>query len=339
MKYYNKNLEEIQDLAGLVFIDKYITTDKLAVAITIENYNNLINNNELIEFITQINLRFDLLILYEYHGNQKPLNDISQLLIHTIVLYWNFKETRLNYFYYPQWIFYNADLTNDMNIITTKYLFNCACRNFNERPGKIYNYIKLQQRSYFNNILFSTYKSILPFRYWAVTEFYEDTNIELQKFIEEYNTWKPMDADNSINIGLDLVASMSSIDYDVYKTSLFHIVAESEIDKFMLSEKTYKIFAAGQIPIMCGPQHAIKHLRDIGFDMFDDIINHEYYDNISNNKDRIDAMHEILDKIAVLDHNQLLINTATRRMNNFNHLKSTNLKESLLNPIITYINY
>lgn len=338
MKYYNKNLEEIQDLAGLVFIDKYITTDKLAVAITIENYNNLINNNELIEFITQINLRFDLLILYEYHGNQKPLTDITQLPIHAIVLYWNFEETKLNYFYYPHWLFYIAESVSTLNTISTQYLFNCACRNFIERPGKIYNYIKLQQKSYFDNILFSKYKSILH-RGWDVTEFYKDTDIELQKFIEEYDTWLAMDAEDSINNGLDLVASMQSINYDVYKTSLFHIVAESEIDKFMLSEKTYKIFAAGQIPIMCGPQHAIKHLRDIGFDMFDDIINHEYYDNISNNKDRIDAMHEILDKIAVLDHNQLLIDTATRRMNNFNHLKSTNLKELLLNPIITYINY
>jgi hypothetical protein len=328
MKYYNEKLE----VTCIGILDSGIITDKPTAAITIEHYNSLINNNRLTEFIEKINLKFDLLIIYEFHGNQKPLNDISQLPMRAIVLYWNFKETQINYFYYPHWLFTIAENATQLNNISTKYLFNCACRNFIERPGKIYNYIKLQQKSYFNNILFSKYKSILH-NNLTVTEFCND--IELQKFIEEYNTWEPMDADNSITTGIDLVSSMKSINYDVYKTSLFHIVAESEIDKFLLSEKTYKIFAVGQIPIMCGPQHAVSHLRDLGFDMFDDIIDHKYYDSIHNNKDRIDAMHEILDQIAVLDHNQLLINTATRRMNNFTHLKSANLKESLLNPIIT----
>jgi hypothetical protein len=163
------------------------------------------------------------------------------------------------------------------------------------------------------------------------------TDAEIVRFTEEYDSWQLMDSDEATNTGLDLVTSMNSTNYDVYKTSLFHIVAETSVNKSLLSEKTYKIFAVGQIPIMCGPQHAISHLRDIGFDVFDDIVDHSY-DNIQDNKARIDAMHEVLDYIATLDHAKLLINTTDRRLHNFNHLKSTNLKESLLKLIVSRLN-
>jgi hypothetical protein len=217
---------------------------------------------------------------------------------------------------------------------TTEFLFNCACRNFNERPGKIYNYIQLKQKYYFDKILFSKYKSIHPLREYAMDFL---TDAEIVRFTEEYDSWQLMDSDEATNTGLDLVTSMNSTNYDVYKTSLFHIVAETSVNKSLLSEKTYKIFAVGQIPIMCGPQHAISHLRDIGFDVFDDIVDHSY-DNIQDNKARIDAMHEVLDYIATLDHAKLLINTTDRRLHNFNHLKSTNLKESLLKLIVSRLN-
>jgi hypothetical protein len=321
----------------LKYLDQYVKTNKSVAVSTIKKYNDLIRNGTLNESIAKLTPNFDLLILFEYHGDQRPLNNINELTIPTIVLYWNYKDNNLaNYFYYPNWLFSTAELSNTMLTPTTEFLFNCACRNFNERPGKIYNYIQLKQKYYFDKILFSKYKSIYPLNESAIDFL---TDIEIAKFTKEYNTWQPMNSIDATNSGLDLVTSMNSTNYNVYKTSLFHIVAETAVNKPLLSEKTYKIFAVGQIPIMCGPQHAVSHLRDLGFDMFDDIVDHSYYDNIYDSRERINAMHWILDHIATLDHNQLLINTATRRMNNFTHLKSANLKESLLNPIITYLNY
>ncbi len=319
----------------LKYLDQYVKTNRLVAVSTIEKYNDSIRNGTLNEFIAKLTSNFDLLILFEYHGDQRPLNNINELPIQTIVLYWNYKDDNLeNYFYYPNWLFSTAELSNTMLSPTTEFLFNCACRNFNERPGKIYNYIQLKQKYYFDKILFSKYKSIHPLREYAMDFL---TDAEIVRFTEEYDSWQLMDSDEATNTGLDLVTSMNSTNYDVYKTSLFHIVAETSVNKSLLSEKTYKIFAVGQIPIMCGPQHAISHLRDIGFDVFDDIVDHSY-DNIQDNKARIDAMHEVLDYIATLDHAKLLINTTDRRLHNFNHLKSTNLKESLLKLIVSRLN-
>lgn len=334
MKCYDINSNCWEDI--LVHLDQYVKLNKLVVVSTIEKYNDSIRNGTLNEFIAKLTSNFDLLILFEYHGDQRPLKNINELPIPTIVLYWNYKDDNLeNYFYYPYWLFLTAKLSNTMLDPTTEFLFNCACRNFNERPGKIYNYIQLRQKYYFDKILFSKYKSIHPLREYAM-DFLTET--EIVRFTEEYDTWQLMDSDEATNTGLDLVTSMTSINYNVYKTSLFHIVAETAVDKPLLSEKTYKIFAVGQIPIICGPQHAVSHLRDLGFDMFDDIVDHSYYDNIYDSRQRIDAMHRILDHLATLDHTQLLSNTANRRLQNFNHLKSADLKEVLLKSIVTYIN-
>jgi hypothetical protein len=60
-----------------------------------------------------------------------------------------------------------------------------------------------------------------------------------------------------------------------------------------LSEKTFKAFAWHQIPIWhASPGHA-KVTRDLGFDLFDDIINHDY-DSITTYNDRIDKLIESL---------------------------------------------
>lgn len=60
-----------------------------------------------------------------------------------------------------------------------------------------------------------------------------------------------------------------------------------------LSEKTFKAFAWHQIPVWhASPGHA-KVTRDLGFDLFDDIINHDY-DSITTYNDRTDKLIESL---------------------------------------------
>jgi len=73
-----------------------------------------------------------------------------------------------------------------------------------------------------------------------------------------------------------------------YRTSFLEIITESSFSSpgYMLTEKTMHGFYACNFPILLSGQGAVGHLRDIGFDMFDDIIDHSY-DLISNPIDRI----------------------------------------------------
>jgi hypothetical protein len=319
MIYYNKNLEVISCPYGISFLDNEIKLlNKTAMVMSLAEYKNFSNLTNTV----------DLLFLYEWSG-WLPIP--QNLADNTFVFYYDFTQIDSldkNIFYYPHWLFYVANIESN-NDITTDYLFSCACRNFNNgRPGKIYNYQLLKNKNYFNDIFFTKFKSIEPFEFHSLPEVQdEEFSLIINDFLEDYKNWQPMNYDE-----LDLVRSMGTVDLDVYKKSLFHIVAETSIDQTLLSEKTFKVFLSGQIPIMCGPQNAIKHLRDLGFDVFDDIIDHSY-DSILHWKERILGMHTCLDSLAKLDHHILLEETYNRRIKNQQHLKSKELHKKLLDPI------
>lgn len=73
-----------------------------------------------------------------------------------------------------------------------------------------------------------------------------------------------------------------------YQDSFIEIVAESTFSStgYLLTEKTLNCFYGCNFPILLSGAGAVAHLRDIGFDMYDDIIDHSY-DKIKNPIDRL----------------------------------------------------
>jgi hypothetical protein len=272
-----------------------------------------------------------MIFLHEWSGFCYPSNLPTAT---TYVFHYDYtKADNINIFYYPQWLFYISNVINKYVDPDTTYPFACACRNFNNgRPGKIYNYQQLKSKTYYNDILITKFKSIEPFEMYALPETKDPIFRQLvDDFLLDYYTWQ------SLNYGeLELVQSMTTINLDVYRKSLFNIIAETSVHHTILSEKTFKVFASGQIPIMCGPKGAIDHLRKLGFDVFDDIVDHSY-DFIENWQQRIDIMHTSLDKLVELDHKVLLDQTRDRRIKNQQYLRSVNLHNTLLDPIVKQI--
>jgi hypothetical protein len=212
--------------------------------------------------------------------------------------------------------------------VTAEYVLSSANRNFNYgRPGKIYNYQKLKTKSYFDQILFTKYRTgdalCCP---WPYTEHDHEFGEILYAFMKDFDTWPLLDN--------DLFTAMAALDLDVYNKSLFHLVAESGVRENLLSEKTYKIFHVGQIPVMCGAKNAVAHLRDLGFDMFDDIVAHTHYDGVDDFKRRIDAMHMVLDSVVTLDHDRLLASTAARRQKNYQWFHSHELTDLVVKVLL-----
>ena len=85
----------------------------------------------------------------------------------------------------------------------------------------------------------------------------------------------------------------------MYRNSFVEIVSESSFTapSYMLTEKTAHSFFGCNFPIILSGCGAVAHLRDVGFDMFDDVVDHGY-DQIKNPFDRIlsaiDANHILL---------------------------------------------
>lgn len=87
-----------------------------------------------------------------------------------------------------------------------------------------------------------------------------------------------------------------------YQNSFVELVTESSFcaPSFNVTEKTANAFFAYNFPIVLGGHGIVQHLREIGLDMFDDVIDHSY-DKISNPFDRI---------ITAIDANERLIKDA-----------------------------
>jgi hypothetical protein len=79
-----------------------------------------------------------------------------------------------------------------------------------------------------------------------------------------------------------------------YENSFIEIVTEPTFPEpaFLMTEKYLNSIYACNFPIMIGSQGVVKFLRDFGFDVFDDVIDHSY-DDIENPIDRIFAAYKL----------------------------------------------
>jgi len=74
----------------------------------------------------------------------------------------------------------------------------------------------------------------------------------------------------------------------MYRNSFVEIVSESQFSapSFFITEKTAHSFYGCNFPIILNGCGAVAHLRELGLDVFDDVIDHSY-DSIANPFDRI----------------------------------------------------
>ena len=85
------------------------------------------------------------------------------------------------------------------------------------------------------------------------------------------------------------------------------------------TEKTIKPFLAKQIPIFFALPNHVNLLRNLGFDMFDDIINHDYDNEIDSVK-RLDLILIELERVINIDLIDFKSKNQYRFDNNYNNL-------------------
>lgn len=107
---------------------------------------------------------------------------------------------------------------------------------------------------------------------------------------------------------------------DEFKEAIFNIVQESSVgtdfrshatiynvipptwqtvssDRIFFTEKTAKAFLMNQIPLIIAAPGMVEVLRDLGFDMFDDIVDHSY-DKEDNIFKRCDMVYNELERLV-----------------------------------------
>ena len=95
------------------------------------------------------------------------------------------------------------------------------------------------------------------------------------------------------NITFDNVSNFNNKLRNRYQHSFIEVVSESSFESpsFMITEKFLNSVYGCNFPILLSGVGAVEHLRQVGFDMFDDVVDHSY-DNIDNPIDRVVAAIE-----------------------------------------------
>jgi hypothetical protein len=228
--------------------------------------------------------------------------------------------------FYPYWLLASRRFPNNNLVfgsssdINRKYTCASICRH--PRDHRIYNFIKLQKKPYFNKI------------YWT---FWKCDHISVSReMLQEISVtdqeWKQF-SDYYENAAIDYTGEMECItltNWDAFLQSYINLTSETYQVYNFTSEKSFKPFLSGQIPMIFGAKNANKFLSDMGFDMFYDIVNHKTYDTHENLQDRLDNLHKCVDTIIDLDFSEIFKQTAERRKKNKDHLFSRDVEQLLM---------
>lgn len=231
-----------------------------------------------------------------------------------------------NICYYPYHFISSRELAcQDTDIISDNTIrkYKISCINGQGRYHRIENYIKLTKKLYFNQMLVRMHNNYLgPDR----LVFIGNTSDIDKNILDEFNLIKE-------NLPTNHHCTFEIYD-ESFCNSYINFITETTVSNTVtfISEKTFKAFRSGQLPIWLGSPNTVKYIRDLGFDVFDDIINHSY-DQEPNWHTRIDIIHQEIDRLINLDLDLVWKETINRRLKNRQWL----LSEELLHKATAHI--
>jgi hypothetical protein len=185
-------------------------------------------------------------------------------------------------------------------------LYSASCLNNLCRYHRIKLLDQFVQKPYFQNILYS-------FNGTAADDHYDLP--EMQTLVAKYQNLLPLKIDRKdAKYGDDMLR----LDHPGLHDSYLNIVTAHHYDISFLDEKIFKPIATGQIFVTLSGTGTIDLLRKLGFDVFDDIINHDY-DNEPDLNMRIDKLVTSIDLWMHMDHETVWQETYSRRVKNAEH--------------------
>jgi len=127
---------------------------------------------------------------------------------------------------------------------------------------------------------------------------------------DEYRHLFPMYIDHVVGFdqGYKIIPAVAGAMFNVVTESAYETVTTDIIGQSLptLTEKTFKCFIAGQIPILVSAQYTVRAAREFGFDMFDDVVDHDSYDACSDPAKRIDRIADQIERICKLTLTELV---------------------------------
>lgn len=221
--------------------------------------------------------------------------------------------------FFPCWAVWMSYQNYQFSTDSKKYKISCL--NGIPREHRKLIYLMLRKKDYFNDMIFTFgHRPGLHQNFknnWHLSE-QEQTLIEcLPQNVE----FLPSDRD-----GIDVTTY-----HPAFQETYVNLVTETTVraDTPMLSEKTFKPIATGQLFVLIASPGAIRFLRDIGFDTFDDIIDHGY-DQITDIRKRIELALVQIDNLAQMDLESIYETIKPRLLKNSQYLISSAFRDQFI---------
>lgn len=265
--------------------------------------------------------------------------------------------------YFPYWLFFSKlAQKDDVYAFPETRQYYASCLNRNMRIQRIQLLNELTQKPYFNDMCISFRKTFGPNikldfnlaenlegRYtdgnqWddfenndtAESIFWKVKKYFVQEGLDRFKSWYHVLPDVSAQ-SIDEFYHCARVYEPGWGNSYLNIVTEPQmLDNGFISEKLFKPIRAEQLLLVQGPPHTVAYLRSIGFDMFDNFINHAHYDSEPDWIKRSQLMLEVLDDIYD-DIPKIFAATKDARVYNRILLQSQELEDRLLKDILTAI--
>lgn len=263
---------------------------------------------------------------FEHHVYEQ----LSKTDINFLLLTYNYAQhqqyPRMLYFpYYSQWLINSTNKRVPLTTVSKSY--SLGCLNGNPRPHRIANFLKLRKKPYWDKT--------------SMTFFYRDDGAkrsdDLRLTVDEINEW------NEIKKSLPApVLNITQLDLPQLTNSYLHLVVETTVASHSISttEKTWKPIAAGVPFVMLSNPGTMDFLKQHGVDIYDDIIDHKYYDSEQSARARLDKLHTVIDDLMLqgIDkiYNQLTDRVITNQTKFFNGEFDLHYLETLTNTIKQY---
>jgi len=208
--------------------------------------------------------------------------------------------------FYPHWYHWcRKNLYNCPDLLEIEKKYKVSCLNGVPRPHRIYNWMTLQEKPYVADLLFSMHRQSDQFS--MRTDNYELSN----NMLEKWNSIQSRLGDARVSL---MVKTSTDLSHSAYADSYINLVTETTvIPKVFVTEKTWKPVATGQLFLIIGNPGTVDYLRTQGVDVFDDIIDHKYYDNELDWQTRITKVHELVEDLIQQDLYKINQNTVARR--------------------------
>jgi hypothetical protein len=191
---------------------------------------------------------------------------------------------------------------------TSEKIYNISCLNNGPHTHRIHNYVRLHEQNYERTMLSWRRAPVPGNESWEYP--LEDSVVaKFNQLLENANILAPREPMT--------FKDLHSINHVAYRNSYINIITETRVinDVILLTEKTWKPIASGQLFFLIGCQNSIAYLRNLGVDVFDDIIDHSY-DSDPDPARRVDLMHVSLAKLMQQDLADIYNLTQDRRHRN-----------------------